>query len=69
MVEDGAFIQKLGYNFIEVLNLKGHKSHYWFKSHGNFAEWADFAYWWSSIGKGLRLQPAQQACLSRDRAR
>ena len=22
----------------------------------------DFAYWWSCIGKGLRLQPAQQAC-------
>ena len=27
-----------------------------------FSEWVDFAYWWSSIGKGLRLQPAQQAC-------
>ena len=23
----------------------------------------EFAYWWSCIGKGLRLQPAQQACL------
>ena len=23
----------------------------------------DLAYWWSCIGKGLRLQPAQQACL------
>ena len=22
----------------------------------------DFVYWWSCIGKGLRLQPAQQAC-------
>ena len=22
----------------------------------------DFAYWWSCIGKGLRLQPVQQAC-------
>ena len=22
----------------------------------------DFAYWWSFIGRGLRLQPAQQAC-------
>ena len=21
-----------------------------------------FAYWWSCIGKGLRLQPVQQAC-------
>ena len=24
----------------------------------------DFAYWWSFIGKGLRLQPAQQACFN-----
>jgi hypothetical protein len=22
----------------------------------------DLAYWWSCIGEGLRLQPAQQAC-------
>ena len=36
---------------------------YWFKSYGDFAEWVDFVYWWSCIGKGLRLQPAQQACL------
>ena len=26
-------------------------------------KWMDFAYWWSFIGKGLSLQPAQQACL------
>ena len=26
---------------------------HWFKSYGNFAEWVDFAYWWSCIGKGL----------------
>ena len=25
----------------------------WFKSSGNFTKQADFAYWWSSIGKGL----------------
>ena len=36
--------------------------HYWFKSYGNFAEWVDFAHWLGFIGKGLRLQPAQQAC-------
>ena len=35
---------------------------YWFQSYGNFAEWVDFAYRWSCIGKSLRLQPAQQAC-------
>ena len=40
------------------------KSHYWFKSYGNFAGWVNFAHWWSFIGKGLRLQPAQQACFS-----
>ena len=36
--------------------------HYWFKSYGNFAEWMNFAYWWSFIGKDLRRQPAQHAC-------
>ena len=38
------------------------KSHPWFKSNGHFSEGADFANWWSCIGKGLRLQPVQQAC-------
>ena len=38
------------------------KSLYWFKSYGGFTEWVEFAYWWSCIGKGLRLQPAQEAC-------
>ena len=28
------------------------KSHYWFKSYGNFAELVDFAYWWSFSGEG-----------------
>ena len=28
----------------------------------NVIERVDFAYWWSCIGKGLRLQPVQQAC-------
>ena len=34
------------------------------QSYGDFAEWVDFAYWWSCIWKGLRLQPAQQACFN-----
>ena len=34
----------------------------WFKSYGHFTELVDFAYYWSGIGKGLRLQLAQQAC-------
>ena len=33
------------------------------ESHRDFAGGVDFAYWWSCIGKGLRLQRAQQACL------
>ena len=39
------------------------KSHQWFKSYSHFTEGVNLAYWWSCIGKGLRLQPAQQACL------
>ena len=38
---------------------------YWFKSCDNFDEWVDFVYWWSCIGKGLRLQPAQLPCVNR----
>ena len=29
-----------------------------FLSYNNFSECVDFAYWWSCIGKALRLQPA-----------
>ena len=32
------------------------------KRYGNFNEWVDFAFWWSCIEKGFRLQPAQQGC-------
>ena len=38
--------------------------HQWFKSYGRFTDGVDLAYWWSFIGKGLRLQTAQQAFLS-----
>ena len=60
MVEDEVFSHKIDYVtiFKEILNLEGH---YWFKSYGHFAELVGFACWWSCIGKGLRLQPAQQA--------
>ena len=45
------------------LNPEGHHNPIsGFKSYGHFSEGLDFAYWWSFIGKGLRLQPAQQAC-------
>ena len=42
--------------------VNAYKLHHWFKSNGHFTEGVDFAYWWSCIGKGLSLQPAQQAC-------
>ena len=38
------------------------KSHQWIKSYGHFTEGVDLAYLRSCIGKGLGLQPAQQAC-------
>ena len=55
-VADGAFSHKIYYV------TRASKSLYWFKSYGDLSELLDFAYWWSFIGKGLRLQPAQQAC-------
>ena len=48
---------------LEILNVKGNLNCVLFKSYDNFAWWAYLAYWWSCIWKGLRLQPAQQACL------
>ena len=66
MVEDGACSHKIDYVTIVLGDSKSRrvsKLHYWFKSYGDFAEWVDFAHWWRFIGKGLRLQPAQQACL------
>ena len=35
---------------------------HWFKSYSDFGEQGDFTKWFSCIGKGLRLQPAQLAC-------
>ena len=45
--------------FRDSKSWRASKSLYWFKSYGIFAEWVDFAYWWSCIRKGLCLQPAQ----------
>ena len=52
MVKNGASSHKTNYIdiFPEILNLEGLC---WFKSYNDFAEWVDFAYWWSCIGKGL----------------
>ena len=41
------------------------KSHQCFDSYSHFTEGVDFAYWWSCIWKGLRLQRAQQACFTK----
>ena len=65
MVADSAFSHEIDYLSFFKGNSKSRrasKSHYWFKSYGDFVEFVDFAYWWSFIGKGLRLQSAQQAC-------
>ena len=65
MVEDGAFSLKIDYVTIlrRFYSRRASKSHYWFKSYGDFAELVYFAYWWSFSGEILRLQLAQQACL------
>ena len=42
--------------------LKGIKIALLVQKYGNFGEGVDFAYCGSCIGKGLHLQPAQQAC-------
>ena len=38
------------------------KLYHLLKSYGDFAEKVDYAYWWSCIWIGLRLQSMQQAC-------
>ena len=61
MVEDCAFSHKI--NCLVVLgdskSRRASKLHYLFKRYGNFSERGDFAYRWSCIRKGLRLQPAR----------
>ena len=62
MVADGAFSHKIHteYNFLgDSKSRRASK----FKSYDDFSEWSDSAFWRSFIGKGLCLQPAQQACL------
>ena len=55
-VADGAFSHKIDYVtiFKKILNPEEHPN--------RNTEWVDFAAWWSFIGKGVRLQPAQPAC-------
>ena len=63
-----AFDQKIDYiaQVEEILNLKGNQNLFTVsKVTAILPDLLDFAYRWSWIGKGLRLQPAQQACLTR----
>ena len=55
LVEDGAFSHKIDYTIFLKGNSKSwraSKLHNWFKSYGDFAEWLDYAYWWSFSGEG-----------------
>ena len=60
MVEDGAFSPKIDlFQFFgESKYQRASKSHYWFKSYGDFVEWEDFAYWWSSSSGGYVINGA-----------
>ena len=61
MVGDGAFSYKIDYVAIFFGDSKSErapKSHYWFMSYGDFAEWVDFAYWWSFSGGGSVINRA-----------
>ena len=61
MVKDSTSSYKIDYVIVikNFLNPEGHQNSI---IGSKVTEGVDFAYWWSFIGKGLRLQPAQQAC-------
>ena len=54
MVEYGAFRYNIDYVTIFLRDSKSRRAsklHYWFKNYSDFAEWVEFAYWWSfSVG-------------------
>ena len=60
MVRDGASSHKMDYidKFGKIQNLKRHRNCI---IGCNLVEVVDLGYWWSCNGKGLRLQPVQQA--------
>ena len=61
-IRDSTSSYKIDYVIMikNFLNPRGHQNP--FSGTKVKAEGADLAYWWSCIGKGLRLEPAQQAC-------
>ena len=61
-VRDSTSSYKIDHVIVISKSWRASKWHHWFTSYGHFTEAVDFAYWWSCIWKGLRLQPAQQAC-------
>ena len=65
-VRDSSSSYKIDYIIVikNFLNPKGHQNPIsGSKDMAILLKGMDLAYWWSCIGKGLRLQPAQQACL------
>ena len=66
LVQDGAFSHKI--DCVKMLSeiLKGIQIALLVQELWQFAEWVDFAYWWSCIGKGLRLQCAEQVFFSQN---
>jgi hypothetical protein len=58
MVDNGAFIHKIDYVTMFFGDSKSglaSKSRNGFNSYSNFAEWVDFAYWWSFSGGGSAI--------------
>ena len=61
MVGDGAFSNKIDWFFNifgDSKSRRASKLHYLFRSYGDFAEWVDFAYWWSFSGGGSAINGA-----------
>ena len=67
MVKYGAFGHKIENSLENSKYQRTSKLLHWFKIYGDFGEQGDFTYWRSCLGKGLSLQPAQQACLALER--
>ena len=61
MVKDGAFNHKI--DNVTIKSRRASKSHYWFKSYGNFVEYVEFAYWWSFIDGGFAIKGAAPSSL------
>ena len=66
MVEDGALCRKIDYVTIFFgysKSQRASKLHYRFKIYGGFAEWVDFAYWWSLSDGGFAINRATPSSL------